>query len=191
MIKQIVQKGQEFSHMLYDMEGEIVYPERNVNEVLFLVINGTNPAMVYRVNEVTKSFNNGRITILQEVDVEEKTTTYREAFFFNIKKTSFQIDDGPAFEGYTFGRHWNGWDCPYFTKETGLEIAKWGSTTEEGYEYFEIVFDEETDTFYAKTEKDQKFKDCEEFWKGEDLITNLGPLHVYSIGSWSWIWDEA
>lgn len=38
-------------------------------------------------------------------------------------KSKFQIDDGPIYEGYTNGNHWNGWACPYFTREVADQIA--------------------------------------------------------------------
>lgn len=39
-------------------------------------------------------------------------------------KGKFQIEDGPIYEGYTNGNHWNGWACPYFTREAADEIAE-------------------------------------------------------------------
>lgn len=39
-------------------------------------------------------------------------------------ESAFEIDDNIAiYNGYTDGTHWNGWACPWFTKETALEIA--------------------------------------------------------------------
>lgn len=39
-------------------------------------------------------------------------------------KGKFQIEDGPIYEGYTNGNHWNGWACPYFTREVADQIAR-------------------------------------------------------------------
>lgn len=39
-------------------------------------------------------------------------------------KSKFQIEDGPIYEGYTKGNHWNGWACPYFTREVADQIAR-------------------------------------------------------------------
>lgn len=39
-------------------------------------------------------------------------------------KSKFQIEEGPIYEGYTKGNHWNGWACPYFTKEVADQIAR-------------------------------------------------------------------
>jgi hypothetical protein len=39
-------------------------------------------------------------------------------------KSKFQIEDGPIYEGYTNGNHWNGWACPYFTRQIAEQIAR-------------------------------------------------------------------
>ena len=36
-----------------------------------------------------------------------------------MHESAFEIDDNIAiYDGYTDGTHWNGWACPWFTKET-------------------------------------------------------------------------
>ena len=41
-----------------------------------------------------------------------------------MHESAFEIGDNIAiYDGYTDGTHWNGWACPWFTKETALEIA--------------------------------------------------------------------
>lgn len=38
-----------------------------------------------------------------------------------MHESAFEIDDNIAiYDGYTDGTHWNGWACPWFTKETAL-----------------------------------------------------------------------
>lgn len=39
-------------------------------------------------------------------------------------KGKFQIEDGSIYEGYTNGNHWNGWACPYFTRQIAEQIAR-------------------------------------------------------------------
>jgi hypothetical protein len=59
----------------------------------------------------------------------------------------FNIDDSTArYPGYTRGERWNGWACPRFTKEVGLQIAK-----DTGIEDYFLVFDEENDRFIIMT----------------------------------------
>jgi len=49
------------------------------------------------------------------VDIELITPKWRKA--------KFSIDGGREFEGYHWGRLWNGWACPMFTIEVMREIA--------------------------------------------------------------------
>lgn len=36
-----------------------------------------------------------------------------------MHKTAFEIDDNIAiYDGYTDGTHWNGWACPWFTRDS-------------------------------------------------------------------------
>lgn len=38
-----------------------------------------------------------------------------------MHESAFEIDDNIAiYDGYTDGTHWNGWACPWFTKETAI-----------------------------------------------------------------------
>ena len=40
-----------------------------------------------------------------------------------MRKTRFVIDcNEKNYEGYTDGRLWNGWECPWFTKEVADEM---------------------------------------------------------------------
>lgn len=42
-----------------------------------------------------------------------------------MHESAFEIDDNIAiYDGYTDGTHWNGWACPWFTKETAKEYIK-------------------------------------------------------------------
>ena len=41
-----------------------------------------------------------------------------------FRQTKFEIADSSEknFVGYTDDQHWNGWECPRFTKEVGLLV---------------------------------------------------------------------
>ena len=39
-----------------------------------------------------------------------------------MKKTKFQIEEDPIFEGFTDGSTWNGWDNPYFTLKEAKKV---------------------------------------------------------------------
>ena len=134
-----------------------------------------------------------------------------------MRKTKFNIDNNEnIYEGYTYGDTWNGWACPYFTKEVADQMTK---DYEEAMYYEErldayIVVDSNHDNLidsgakdlidrileYAKPnkERDYEIKNIEsiligldfEVFRGEDVVVNGETLHLYDIGNSYWIWDE-
>lgn len=103
-----------------------------------------------------------------------------------MHKSAFEIDDNIAiYDGYTDGTHWNGWACPWFTKETALEIAD---------DYNVLMPDDKVRTIYNETEDTFIFygydeAETEEF-KGKDFTINGKTLHLYPVGNGCWIWDD-
>lgn len=98
-----------------------------------------------------------------------------------MHKTSFEISDCPViFDGYTDGAHWNGWACPWFDKETAMYVMH------EWREFSLAAYDETHDkfVFYADDGTDP-----EEF-KGQDVIIDNKPIHLYPIGNGCWVWDD-
>ena len=97
-----------------------------------------------------------------------------------MRKTKFAIDgyDG-TFEGYTDGRLWNGWDCPYFTKEVGMEICLENNKVNDIA--YHMAYNEKTDSFIRL---DDMFEP--EVFQGVDI----DGMHLYPIGNASWIWWE-
>lgn len=96
-----------------------------------------------------------------------------------LHKTLFTIDGFEAiFEGYTDGSYWNGWACPWFTKEVGLKIAKLNNEVN-NIDYF-MAYNERTDSFI-------KLNDDEpEIFQGQDI----DGMHLYPIGNACWVWDD-
>lgn len=95
-----------------------------------------------------------------------------------MRKSVFAIcDDHNAYVGYTSGRTWNGWATPYFTLAEAQRLqADWhGLTYDETNDEFRIQYDEGEEPY---------------IWKGEDIQTVDGKLHLYGIGAYSHIWDE-
>ena len=98
-----------------------------------------------------------------------------------MRKALFNIDGGQVYVGYTSGRLWNGWATPYFPLEEALKIcAEWND------EYNPMTYDEVNDEFRILYESD----DEPYIWRGEDIETVDGKLHLYGIGAYSHIWDE-
>lgn len=98
-----------------------------------------------------------------------------------MRKSLFQIDDGPIYIGYTNGDLWNGWATPYFTLEEAQKIQKEFSQGTD----FPMLYDVNKDEFRIQYDDDEPY-----IWKGEDMQTAEGIKHLYGIGAYSHIWDE-
>ena len=99
-----------------------------------------------------------------------------------MRKTRFVIcDNEKSYEGYTDGTLWNGWECPWFTKEVADEMIK--DFIKEGGE---AEYDLETDSYIFQAEE----WDQADTFDGADVVTEDGIQHLYPIGAWCWIWDE-
>ena len=101
-----------------------------------------------------------------------------------MHKAVFTIDCYPkAYIGYTSGKRWNGWATPYFELEEAKRVAEGNNEMAE----YPIEYDEVYDQFYILDKETAEL----ETWKGEDIRTAEGIKHLYGIGAYSWIWDEA
>ncbi len=86
-----------------------------------------------------------------------------------------------AFEAFTADDHWNGWECPFFTREEGLRLVEtWNTATDEasgrgparydgGKDQFEFTLGGELDTFGAESVEE---------------------VTLYPIGAYGWCWEE-
>ncbi len=98
-----------------------------------------------------------------------------------MKKTRFVIDTNEKiYEGYTDGTLWNGWECPWFTKEVTEEMMR--DLNKEGVK---TEYDEERDSYIV-----HQIDDEPDVYDGADVVTEEGIKHLYPIGAWCWIWDE-
>lgn len=116
-----------------------------------------------------------------------------------LRKGKFCIDDSQVFPGYTAGRTWTGWACPYFDYETALKVAATfcGKHVESEDQFSKPVREDEW-TF--SKEKDAFVINCDQYddvdiIKGHDAVCGAGTLgeervHVYALGNGCWCWDE-
>lgn len=99
-----------------------------------------------------------------------------------MKKTKFQIcDNERIYEGYTDGRLWNGWACPWFIKEVAEQIMR--DLNKDGVK---TEYDEERDSYIVYQVDGEP-----DVFDGADVVTDDGIQRLYPIGAWYWIWDEA
>lgn len=118
----------------------------------------------------------------------------------NLKKALFELDtiEG-VFIGYDELINWNGFGCPFFEKEVGLQIVESFNKTYGSSAFY----DEELDTFVfyahcASTDLESARKELhktgtlryEDFdiYKGEIKKINGKEIKVYDIGNYSWTW---
>jgi len=66
-----------------------------------------------------------------------------------MKKTRFQIEDDPIFEGFTDGSMWNGFDNPYFTLKEAKKVVNYyqSQECEETREQFNFSLDKPSMTY--------------------------------------------
>lgn len=124
-----------------------------------------------------------------------------------INKAIFSIENiDNTFEGYTYGETWNGWACPYFTKDESDKVLKnmvddYGSGfhiyDNENKRFIVGLSDEVTALPEYLDKKILTLSDDEILSKYEDVeVYNEMQLNyknevinVYPLGSGSWIWD--
>lgn len=119
--------------------------------------------------------NNREEDEFEESLKESHTNTNKQP----LKPATFTIDDTHPFEGYDEEYDWNGWECPWFTKEVGDTIVDY-------YKDY-MHFNAEKDAFaYVSPDDDGEI----EYFVGQDIETVDGIKHLYPIGNKSWIWDK-
>ena len=81
--------------------------------------------------------------------------------------------------GITFGFQWNGWECPFFTKEVAERVCQLNINEEVEYRY-----DEEQDAFIIKFTEWEN--DEEEVYHGY----TIDGVKYYPIGNGFFHWEE-
>ena len=129
----------------------------------------------------------GNVRVLEEIEVDERKYSRTEVFYNTSRAAKFAIEDGNVYPGFTFNQYWNGWECPYFTKETALDVCK-----EFSYEYNEVscicFYDEETDTFYCEDYNNDYER--QEIGTPTEINTPEGIVKVDDFGVAGWVWSE-
>jgi hypothetical protein len=95
-------------------------------------------------------------------------------------------EETPIFDGFTAGATWNGFVCPYFTKEVADQIAAECNAVAQEYPDCETVtYDPERDA-YALDRAD--YDDGPDYVYGQ-FAASIGQT-VYPIGAFGWTWTE-
>jgi hypothetical protein len=102
----------------------------------------------------------------------------RDAVLF--RKGRFRLADSDrAFDGWSNGQLWNGWEMPRFELQVGMEILGWMGDAKARY-------DADRDAFVTVNQDGE-----EEVWLAEGVtVTDGSRIKVYGLGSGSWTWES-
>ena len=108
------------------------------------------------------------------------------------RKALFSMDcfdnDQPNIEGITYGSHWNGWACPYFTYENGLLIAKLLNDDEQWCIDRDLPVSK---LIYLGTKDAFMYIDGCYPDEGEEITPSIiDGVKYYPIGAFGWCWSE-
>jgi hypothetical protein len=99
----------------------------------------------------------------------------------NAKFTLDIFDFKESINGITYGKNWNGWECPKFSKENGLKLIKLFDQYSDDVIINPLSYNKEKDIFvYDNGQQD----DYEEF---EPMM--IDGKNYYSIGAYNWCWQ--
>lgn len=90
------------------------------------------------------------------------------------------------FPGFTAGDRWNGWACPFFTRDVAdrIAVAFVNQFAEEDRAGVTATYTPVTDTYRLRCEENGP-----EDTQGQDICVNGGVVHVYAIGAFCWCWN--
>lgn len=94
-----------------------------------------------------------------------------------FRAAEFEFDEGPSWPGFTTGQTWNGWACPWMSKEVVLSVLDWMG--ESNCEDYSLTYEVEGDLI---TLIDSTYP--EEPWTLEPDENGL-----YNMGG-MWTWNE-
>jgi hypothetical protein len=102
----------------------------------------------------------------------------------------FALGGPPYYPGYSDDRsRWNGWECPYFTKEIAIKILDkvTRQSRHDGYDA-QYMYAKNRDAFILQ---DSSYSsESSVIFDGETYQTPDGPKKLYSIGGWMWTWEK-
>lgn len=108
-----------------------------------------------------------------------------------MKQQIFTIEvnngDLAEFNGITFGKLWNGWECPLFPIESINKILSDIGTEEDaklcGFSFYE--YDSLYDVIIEKYYYNEKIEYC-----ATEKPTIIDGIKYYSLGAYSWTWRK-
>lgn len=100
-----------------------------------------------------------------------------------MREATFTLSElGVSSKGYTNGSTWNGFACPWFTKEQAIDLMDQCNAHEAIPDI--IIFDEEQDRFVDFEYGELVDEDAYSF-----ATCDIDGMHLYAFGD-GWIWEE-
>jgi hypothetical protein len=106
-----------------------------------------------------------------------------------LKQGKVTIDDAQHLDGYIETVEggwtgWNGWARPWFTKEQGMEVARWVNLAK-GPEYMLYNHNKDQFEYFAPQDDGDAYT-----WRGTSIEVDGEDLHLYAIGNGFFTWDR-
>ena len=101
------------------------------------------------------------------------------------KKEQFTLDlfdFKESVTGITFNRHWNGWECPYFSKDNALRLVGLFNR-HMGMDDNPLKYDSKKDLFIYDNGQSDDYAEYEEYEP-----TRIDGKNYYQIGAYNWCW---
>ena len=131
--------------------------------------------------------------VFKQIMLGDRAYTYAEVFRNLARESKFSVGNSPEFPGYTYGELWNGFACPYFSKEVFLNICQcfslvYGNEREtDDLAECRCFYEPETDAFYCEDYYNEYQK--ERIGIPSVIHTENGTLNVYYFEG-CWVWQE-
>ena len=113
-------------------------------------------------------------------DADQFNVVTEEEKYLTFEPAKFSLDGvEDFFDGWTNGFHWNGWECPYFDRESSIQVlnsmgCKWSENDEKNF--FAVFFDNDEVPYL--------------YYAEEINLTDGSKVTAYPIGSGEWIWEK-
>lgn len=130
----------------------------------------------------------------QEEEEEEEQDLVNDEIIVNgshYRKAKYRVDSHELrYTGYDkIGDYWNGWNVPFFTKETCDKIIedmnKFISINSP--EHYTINWDNKT---YTEHSTERSKEEEEEEWTFKMFTIVVNDITYYSLGGWNWTWID-